>query len=221
MEENCSGYECGMHDDPGCFPDAEPPASAHAEPIQEVKPVRRIGTVRIFGGEAAAKLEQLVTRFPEILNLKKYLPEERYVLLSHFGIAPEQQLDFENLTPTVGFAAITKAMTGNIATTSEILVNIHALGSGSTAPVAGNTQLQTEVARVLLSSLSYSGASAYYTAFYGLAAAVGTHHEMGLFINGSAGTPNSGVLWDRTLLDIVKTNTQSLTLDYLDTLTNA
>lgn len=185
--------------------------------IQEVKPRKVIGWVSFID---QIKLESLRADWKELFDLKKISLRDRFKILSELGVL-QKQLRFENITPTVGFEAITKAMTGNIASVDEIAVNVHALGTGTTPAAAGDTTLETEGARALLSSRSYNDDKAYYTAFYGLADAVGTWSEMGLFINADDATPDDGVLWDRTLLSIVKTGAQSLTIDYEDTFENA
>ena len=160
-----------------------------------------------------------VRSYHDLFDLRKYTPQQRFEIFSRIPGLIEQQVAFENLTPTVGFAQITKAMSGNIAAIAEIKVNYHALGTGSTAPAAGDTQLQTEAYRKLLSSQTYANNKAYYTAFYTAAEVSGTFDEIGLFINGSAAA-NSGILWDRSLLHIVKQITQTLTIDYEDTFSN-
>jgi len=183
--------------------------------IQEVKPIKRIGWASWIDQK---KLETLRADWRELFDLARYSLRRRFEILEDLGVLERQQI-FENITPTVGFEALAKAMTGNIASVDEVGVNYHALGSGTNAPADSDTQLQTETVRAILSSRSYEDNKAYYTAFYGLAEAIGTHHEMGLFINAGP-TVNSGVLWDRTLLDITKTGVQSLTLDYEDTFAN-
>lgn len=184
--------------------------------IQEVKPRKVIGWATFID---QLKLESIRADWKELFDLKKISLAERFKILGELGVI-QKQLRFDNITPTVGFEALTKAMSGNISTVAEVAVNYHALGSGTNPAADSDTQLQTEVSRALLSSRSYNDEKAYYTAFYGLADAIGTHHEMGLFINGSA-SANSGVLWDRTLIDITKTGAQSLTIDYEDTFQNA
>lgn len=188
--------------------------------VQEKKPRKVIGWVSFLD---QIKLESLRSDWKNLFDLTKYTLEERMRILTDLGVV-QKRIAFENMTPLVGFEALVKAMTGNIASIDEIGVNVHALGSGTTAAADGDTALETETTRALLASRAYgSGANknkAYYTAFYGLADAIGTHEEMGLFINADEGTPDDGVLWDRTLLTITKTGAQSLTIDYEDTFSN-
>lgn len=188
--------------------------------VAEKKPRKVIGWVSFID---QLKLEALRPDWKNLFDLKQYTLADRFKILEDLGVV-QNRLSFENITPLVGFEALVKAMTGNIATVDEIGVNVHALGSGTTAAADGDTTLETETTRALLASRAYGSGSnknkAYYTAFYGLAEAIGTHEEMGLFIDADDGTPDDGVLWDRTLLTIVKTGSQSLTIDYEDTFSN-
>jgi len=184
--------------------------------VQEVKPMKRIGWISLINQK---KLEKLRLDWRDLFDLNKYTLKQRFDELAKLGVVQRREI-FENITPTVGFAALTKALSGNIATVAEVLVNYHSLGTGVAAPASGDTALGTEGARVIVSSKTYSGNKAYYTVFYGLTEGVGTWTEMGLWLNASA-TPGSGTLWDRSLISISKTNAQSLTIDYEDTLSNA
>lgn len=189
--------------------------------VQEEKPVKRIGIARVYDHA------QLLT-FLELagITIERFLSKEfnyrtrsELLALAPVGVVA-QELAFENITPTVGFAALASAMTGGAASLDEIMPNVHALGSDNTAPADGDTELGNETVRKLLSSQSSNGGKAFYTAFYDVSEANGTHAEMGLFMDADAGTPDDGTMWDRSLISITKTNTQSLTIDYEDTFTN-
>jgi len=162
-----------------------------------------------------------IRSYKDLFDVKKFLPETRFEILSKFfpGVIMEQKA-FENITPTIGFTQITAGLVGELASLADLEVNVHALGSGSTPAADGDTALETEVARTLLSSKSKVGNKAYYTAVYEPSEAIGTHTEMGLFINGDPGTPDDGILWDRSIVSITKTGAQSLTIDIEDTFTN-
>lgn len=165
-----------------------------------------------FLADIGISLEQFITEF-------NYQTRKTLLLGAPKGLI-ESEVMFENITPTVGFQTLTKALTGNLPTLEELEVTVHAFGSDGTTPADGDTTLGTETVRKLLSSKSYNGASAFYTAFYDLAEANGTHAEMGLFINADGGTPDDGTMWDHSLIAITKTDTQSLTIDYEDTFVN-
>lgn len=181
----------------------------------EQKFIKRIGWITKYNWERL----KLIPNWEDYFDVSKISPQQRFEMFSSIPGLIEGQHIFENLTPTVGFQQLCKALSGNIATIAEIGVNYHAMGTGTNSPASTDTQLQTESTRKLLASKTYSNNKAYYTAFYAAAEAVGTFTEIGLFINGTA-TANSGVLWDRSLLSIIKSNTQTLTIDYEDIFIN-
>jgi len=127
-------------------------------------------------------------------------------------------LEYENLIPTVGRQQIAKALSGGTSTAAEIKINYTSLGSGLTAPANGDTQLQTEVFRKLVASGTFSSNQLFITAFYTAAEAVGTHKEAGLHINGTA-SANSGILFSRVAINVIKAATETLTIDYTVTIT--
>ena len=118
----------------------------------------------------------------------------------------------ENLIPTAGRAFIASRL-AQVGTPQDIKVTHTALGTGTTAPANGDTQLQTETYRKAVASATSSGAVAYFTAFYTATEVTGTFKEAGVFINGT-GTANSGTLFSRVAVDITKTNLETLTIDY-------
>jgi hypothetical protein len=183
---------------------------------EEQKFIKRIGWVTNYNWKRLKQLEG----WQRLFDLSQYPIRERFEILKQLPGVIENQQIFENLTPTAGFRQLTKAMTGNIAALADIIVNVHAMGTSSTAPANGNTQLIAETVRKALTSKAYSDNKAFYTIFYTASEAVGTFAEIGLFINGDPLVANSGVIWDRSLLPIVKSNTQTLTIDYEDTFIN-
>jgi hypothetical protein len=184
--------------------------------IQEKKGRKVIGWATLIDQK---KLESLRSDWRDLFNLKKYTLKERFSVLNTLGVIQKQER-FDNITPTVGFEALAKALTGNISTVAEIKVNVHAMGTGTTPAADGDTTLETEGIRKSLASWSYNDNKSYYTAFYGLSEAVGTWTELGLYIDADPLVTDDGVLWDRTLTTITKTSAQSLTIDVEDTFAN-
>lgn len=194
-------------------------------PIPEVKYIKRIGTLTKYEGEDAKKLSDLVKVRPEILDCDIVKPSLRLAMLAKLGILPASQEIFENITPVEGFEPLIRLLTANLATLADGEVNYHAFGSdnGTILPLGeSNSQLGAEVVRKAVTSkaMDLPNKKALYTVFYDLAEAIGTHAEMGLFIKGTA-TPNSGAMWDRTLYAVIKSGSQTFTLDYEDTFVNA
>lgn len=186
----------------------------------EQKPKITIGILRTYNHESL-----LAFLRSKGLTIEQFRSEFNYrTRTALLALAPanvvEYALPFENITPTVGFEVITKMLTGNASALEELEVMVHAFGDDNTAPADGDTALGNETVRKLLSSKSYSGASAFYTVFYDLSEGNGTHEEMGLFANADPGTPDDGTLWDRSLISITKTGTQSLSIDYEDSFVN-
>ena len=118
----------------------------------------------------------------------------------------------DNLIPTAGRAFIASRL-AQVGSPQDIKINYTALGTGTTAPSNGDTQLQTETYRKVVASATSSGAVAYFTAFYTAPEVTGTFKEAGMFINGT-GTANTGTLFSRVAVDITKTNLETLTIDY-------
>lgn len=115
-----------------------------------------------------------------------------------------------NLIATVGRSVIAQRLAGTVTYTGT--VNYGALGTGTTAPANGNTQLVTEVFRKVVASASYTNNTAFIDFFYSKSDTNGTYQEFGTFIDGTA-TANSGQLFTRTLTGgWVKTSSESMTV---------
>lgn len=126
--------------------------------------------------------------------------------------------DYDNLIPTVGRAQIAKALEAALSTVSEIEINFTSLGTGLTAPANGDTTLETETFRKAVASLTSSSNQLFITAFYTAAEVSGTFKEAGIFINGTA-TLDSGILFSRVAIDVTKSTSETLTIDYTVTIT--
>jgi hypothetical protein len=123
----------------------------------------------------------------------------------------------ENIIPTVGRAAIANALTDSSPSPSSLLISHMALGSGTNAPANADTTLQTETYRNAIASLTNSSNIAYATGFFSTTETSGTYREVGLFIAGS-GTANTGTLLSRSAINITKSATETLTIDYTITI---
>lgn len=126
-------------------------------------------------------------------------------------------LETKNLLPTVGRAAIMNHLTNASPSPSTLRINYGAVGSGSTAPANGDTTLATETYRNAIASETNDNNVGYVTIFLSATEFSGTIAEVGLFIAGTA-SANSGTLFSRALLSVVKTSTETLTVDYTITL---
>lgn len=92
--------------------------------------------------------------------------------------------EIDNLVVTAGKGFIASRMVG----TSAAVMSHMAVGTGTTSPVVGNTTLETEAARVSLTSGTASGAVATYAATFGAGTGTGALTEAGILNAGSGGT---------------------------------
>jgi len=91
--------------------------------------------------------------------------------------------EIDNLVVTTGKEFIASRMVG----TSSSVMSHMAVGTGTTSPVVGNTTLETEIARVALSSGTASGAVATYAATFNAGTGTGAITEAGILNAGSGG----------------------------------
>jgi hypothetical protein len=126
----------------------------------------------------------------------------------------------KNLVVTAGLTLLANRLTDS-SPDSECLVKYIAVGTGTNAPAAGNTTLQTETARAAVLSRTNSAAvAAISTTFAAGAIPTSTIKELGLFIDGSA-TANSGTLLARVADDFAVTALDSVFVDWRITLADA
>lgn len=97
-------------------------------------------------------------------------------------------------------------------------VQYFAVGTGAGTPAAADTQLFTEFFRKAITSTSISGNQANISTFFATTDANTTYSEAGIFGNGATGTANSGTLFAHASYVYTKTNSVSLTNDYIITL---
>jgi hypothetical protein len=120
-----------------------------------------------------------------------------------------------NLIPTVGRSVLAQRLANT--TTYTGIINKVALGTGTTPAANGDTTLGTETYRNNAASLTYSNNIAYITGFFTAAETNGTYAEVGLFIDGTA-SANTGQLFSRALASITKSSIQTLTIDWIITI---
>ena len=123
------------------------------------------------------------------------------------GLNIGKVINKSNLITDEGLNVIMRRLAGD--TTYSLEINYGALGTGSTAVSASDTQLQTEVYRKLASSASYDGKTTYVDFFYEKADVDGTFTRFGNFIDGGAGA-NTGQLWSHIAVNWTKTDNEGL-----------
>lgn len=119
----------------------------------------------------------------------------------------------KNTFVTVGKYGLADLFRGNTAA-NRGQPTYMAVGSGSTAPAAGDVKLQTETFRKLISIRSASLNVASFQTFFDTTEANGTIAEAGLFGDNATGTTDSGVLYTHALLSVTKTSSVTLTVTW-------
>jgi len=124
------------------------------------------------------------------------------------NIVKVQEID--NLVTTVGKEVFSRLLAGD--TTYSGLINYLAVGTGLSSPAITDTTLETEIGRTTAQAPTptRTGTSVTWEFYFSPTEAIGTLKEIGAFIDGT-GTADSGQLFDRAQIDIVKTSLNSLT----------
>lgn len=120
--------------------------------------------------------------------------------------------EFDNLIPTVARAMIANNLTDS-SPTNAMRVNYVALGTGTTAPANADTKLETETYRNTVASQTNASNIAYCTGFYSATECNGSYKEAGIFSDGTA-VADSGIIVSHVAIDITKSNTETLTIDW-------
>lgn len=118
----------------------------------------------------------------------------------------------ENIIPTVGREMLANNLTAASPTNTPRVTHV-ALGSGTNAPANGDTTLQTETYRNAAASRTNVNNVAYVTGFFSATETSGTYREVALFCNGT-GSADSGVLLSRVAVNITKSTSETLTIDW-------
>lgn len=122
----------------------------------------------------------------------------------------------DNIVPTVGRANIANNMT-DATPTNSLLVNYFAVGTGNATPANGDTVLDNEVYRNAVASRTNAANVAYITGFLNATEDADTYLEAGLFADGT-GSVDTGILMSRVAINITKSLTETLTIDWTFTI---
>ena len=121
-----------------------------------------------------------------------------------------------NLVVAVGRAIIAQRLAGD--NTSSLNIDFGELGSGSTPPDNGDTSLETPTFRKVTASGTDAANQAFLSFFFTAGEAIGTHAEFGTFVDGTI-TIGTGILFSRVAVNIIKSATETLTIDVTYTVT--
>jgi hypothetical protein len=156
------------------------------------------------------------------MNIQKKLPQ-KVSLKGHYTFTLEdihtgekQVFEYENVVTADCWEMIANNLTDPTPTYS-MLLNKALLGTGTNTPATTDHQLQTEVYRNNLASKSNTANLAYATAYFNPTEVTGTFREAGIVVDGT-GTANTGLLVSRVAINITKTSSQTLTLDWILTI---
>jgi len=154
----------------------------------------------------AYKMEILIEKNEIIIPKGKVLLELRNVKT---GRVTRDMID--NMVVTLGKESIADALRG---TTSDSrgIITYCALGTGSTAPALGDSVLETEIERKLVSVRSVANNIATFETFFTTAEGNGSLREAGLFGDDASDTVDTGTLFCRLAIDREKTASDTLTL---------
>ncbi len=109
--------------------------------------------------------------------------EVNILLLDEHGKI-KQEVDAKNLIVTTGLDHIASRMLSN----ADSVMSHMAVGTGATPVAAGNTTLETELARVALTSATAVGSIITYIGNYPAGTGTGNLTEAGIFNAGAVGT---------------------------------
>ena len=128
----------------------------------------------------------------------------------------ERVIEYDNLITTVGRTMLADNLT-NGSPDNTPRINWVSLGSGTTAPANGDTALETFTYANAIASETNASNVAYFTGFFDATETTGTYREAGLFADSTDGT--DGILFSHVAIDITKSATETLTVDWTVTLT--
>jgi len=134
----------------------------------------------------------------------------RGLLQAFHNRAEEEHQEIDNMVVTAGRTLIANSIWQPSIDTRVSHVEV---GTGTNAPANGDTALQTAVYRNALASGNNAANIVTLTGYYNLTETSGTFREAGLFINGT-GTLGTGTLLSRVAINIAKTTSQTMTIEW-------
>ncbi|MDD1458456.1 HNH endonuclease [Dolichospermum sp. ST_sed7] len=132
------------------------------------------------------------------------------------GQITSRQLAF-NIIPTVARTMIANNLT-DVTPDNVPYIKYAELGTSTQAPANGDTALIASSYRNAIASRTNAANIGYATAFFNATETSGSFKEAGIFCDGTA-SAGTGILLSRVAINITKTNTQTLTIDWTLTVT--
>lgn len=148
-------------------------------------------------------------KLQEFIKLKGHLKIDLYNTVT----GEHEITEVKNMVVTTAKNSIADRLKGTD-TNNMGSITYCALGTGSTAPAADDTTLETEIERKLISVRSVSNNVATFETYFTTSEGNGTLWEAGLFGDDASDTVDSGTLYCRTAINRVKTSNDTLTLTW-------
>jgi len=127
--------------------------------------------------------------------------------------------EYDNLFVNTGLYTIIDRLAGtDIPANKKATITYCAVGTGTDAPAAGDTELQTEIARKQIADRDPVSGDATFRTYFNTGEANATLKEVGLFGDDASGDVDSGTLFCRAAIDKEKTAAESLTIDWITTI---
>ena len=124
----------------------------------------------------------------------------------------------DNLVVTLAKSAIAAKLSGDASIANRSEITFGAIGSGTTTPTLGDTTLETETFRKILATRTFSGNQATLRMFLSTSEGNGTIEEFALFGEDASVSANSGTMFNRVLVNRVKTSSNTLTIEVVLTI---
>ena len=119
----------------------------------------------------------------------------------------DEALSLNNIIVDAGLTVEAMRKSGDKTYTGEI--NYGALGDGSTAVSASDTQMENEIYRSVKSDASYDGKTCFVDFFYDKSEVSGDFTRFANFIDGTS-DPDTGQMWTHLAVNWSKTDDQGL-----------
>ena len=124
----------------------------------------------------------------------------------------------DNLVVTLAKSAIAAKLSGDASIANRSEITFGAIGSGTTTPTLGDTTLETETFRKILATRTFSGNQATLRMFLSTSEGNGTIEEFALFGEDASVAADSGTMFNRVLVNRVKTSSNTLTIEVVLTI---
>jgi len=120
---------------------------------------------------------------------------------------------YKNIIPLTGHTALARRLCNIASKSNEGIITYGAVGTGDTTPTENDIKLVTDIKRKLVAQRYNTDNVATIRTFFATTDANGTLKEYGLFGEDATTTTDSGTLFERVIIDKVKTTAITLTIE--------